>query len=274
MRSDQLDTVKRESTSSDKLYWLGNIAKTRIIGAILDHWGVHRDPLIFDYGCGDGGDWPAILKDHPGIKLVGYEPDRGSADRARERLNGMSATILSTDGLKRADFRANVIVSFSVLEHVYDKRHYLATAKRLLANDGIFYLNYDDGHFRNQLDLWRPSAWPTALREFIHNLTVVPLATLGVVSSFQRRVLRADIDALVRQMGFETRAVEYDNLLAFKELFKTLPPQRQLEFVRFWSVIEARLNECFLAEGSVSMGDSANLWREMASRTLTLVHKA
>ena len=59
------------------MYWVGNIAKSRIIGEILD---AHpATPItIFDYGCGDGGDWKRVLADRPDIRMVGYEPDQAA----------------------------------------------------------------------------------------------------------------------------------------------------------------------------------------------------
>ena len=71
------------------MYWVGNIAKNRIIGEILD---AHpATPItIFDYGCGDGGDWRRVLADRTDIRMVGYEPDQASAKRARERLQWKS----------------------------------------------------------------------------------------------------------------------------------------------------------------------------------------
>lgn len=39
-----------------KLYWLGNVAKIKIINDIATQIPVGTKTLIFDYGCGDGGD--------------------------------------------------------------------------------------------------------------------------------------------------------------------------------------------------------------------------
>jgi hypothetical protein len=54
MRYGQLDQINREGRSRNDLYWLGNIAKSRIIGTMLGHSDTDRGFLIFDYGCGDG----------------------------------------------------------------------------------------------------------------------------------------------------------------------------------------------------------------------------
>ena len=129
------------------MYWMGNIAKSRIIGEILD---AHpATPFtIFDYGCGDGGDWKRVLADRTDIRMVGYEPDRASANRARERAARIAGEIYTGDAIQTLELSADCIVTFSVFEHVVDRREFLAHAKRLLAPNGMLYLNYDDGHFR------------------------------------------------------------------------------------------------------------------------------
>ena len=61
-----------DAPAAEKLYWLGNVAKVRVIWEILRR-SCSRT-VVFDYGAGTGGDWPQILADHPQIELVGYEP--------------------------------------------------------------------------------------------------------------------------------------------------------------------------------------------------------
>jgi SAM-dependent methyltransferase len=196
-----------------KLYWHGNSAKTRIINEILHETGSAPDKkvLIFDYGCGTGGDWPAILSDYPQLTLVAYDPSEQSIRTARERLKDRSAELFTGKNLQQLNFKADYIVSFSVLEHVYDRRTYLETAKSLLADDGTFYLNYDDGHFRNFLDLNAPRLWPDEIGVWLHNLLAEPLARLGRVTHFQARVNRRDIDELIAILGFRVIEIFYSN---------------------------------------------------------------
>jgi SAM-dependent methyltransferase len=157
--------------SARKLYWLGNIAKTRIIDEILRLHADRDDKIVvFDYGCGDGGDWPAILGDNQRIELIGFEPSEQGYCFASERLRGFNSRILTGDAIDTLALQADFIVSFSVFEHVVDKREYLRHAKRLLARDGTCYLNYDDGHFRNILDLSVRETWMPAIRSRLRTL--------------------------------------------------------------------------------------------------------
>ena len=255
-----------------RLYWTGNAAKAKVIRNILDDPRVQtgQDVLIFDYGCGEGGDWKAIMQEFPNLSVIGYDPSRKSVDIAREKLKGERAEFLTDNELKHRIFKADFIVSFSVLEHVYDRRRYLQIAKDHLANNGVFYLNYDDGHFRTMLDLTAPRSWLTELRVWLHNLLAAVLARLGWVSQYQERVNRGDIDALIAQLGFQATDVFYSNLGSLKGLHKLISPEKREDFTRMWIAVEDALNEQFLERGASRWGDSANLWQFMGTRTLVL----
>jgi len=259
----------------NKLYWLGNSAKTKIIREISEKIKDNQQQVtIFDYGCGSGGDWSSILKIHPNIKFIGYEPRKKSCELAKKKLSNFNAQVLTGESLNEFTFTADFIVSFSVLEHVYDRVSYLKTAKKILADQGLFYLNYDDGHFRNYVDLNQPNLWFSQSREWINNLLAQPLASVGIVSTFQKRVNRLDIDKLVEEVDFSILENFYSNLSSFKNLCKTLSPDKQEEFSHFWLEIEDVLNEKFRQEGTMNLGDSTNLWCQMGSRTLVLRHKS
>jgi len=256
----------------DKFYWTGNSAKTKILRDILSKLPIDRPTLVFDYGCGSAGDWPSVLKDHPQIRLIGYEPHGPSYDRAVTALKGLNAELYTGDSIDSLDFKADFIVSFSVLEHVYDRRHYLQTAGKLLAEDGIFYLNYDDGHFRNCLDLNHPGLWFSQIKEWCHNLLAEPLSWIGLTGRYQQRVDSYDLAGFVRDAGFKVERSEYSNLVSFKQLQKTLPIELHRDFSRLWLEVEEKLNSRFLLRQKLVMGDDANLWLQMGSLTLYLCH--
>jgi hypothetical protein len=153
-------------------------------------------------------------------------------------------------------------VSFSVFEHVYDRRGYLANARRWLKPEGRFFLNYDDGHFRD------PSSRAEALRNRLS--PILPL--MGQLGHFQARVNRDDADKMITNEGFEIVAIRYENLRSLKALSKTIPADQRAAFARFWIDVEERLNSQFAVEGALCLGDRVNLWQEMGSRTLELVH--
>lgn len=258
-----------------KLYWRGNAAKTKYIDEILQGMADHSsdDVIVFDYGCGKGGDWPNVLADYPMIRLIAHDPSVKNMQAAKLRLKGLNAELLTSADLHEKEFKAHYIVSFSVLEHVYDRAAYLRTAKKHLIDDGTFYLNYDDGHFRNSLNLSQPVTWPEQIRIWLHNIAAQPLARVGGKSYFQARVHRHAIGQLISAFGFRVINTHYNNLTNFKQLDKTLTDDRQQDFMRFWMDIENDLNSRFLIDGNKTyLGDQCNLWQVMGSRTLVLKH--
>lgn len=262
---------------TQRLYWFGNAAKTRVIQEILDNLKTipGSTPItVFDYGCGDGGDWPAILADHPRLRLFAYEPLESSCHKARERLRNYAAEIISGKAIDTLSIEADYIVSFSVFEHVVSRYEYLRRAKRILAPGGTFYLNYDDGHFRNLLDIARPSTWLPALRAWGRTAVSRPLAFFGLSSCYQRRVDTEEAERLVYQAGFRIERVYYHNLTSLKDLAKVIPNELRQEYVAWWLEVEKCLNERFQVHLSKkTFGDSCNLWLQMVSRILCLMHR-
>jgi SAM-dependent methyltransferase len=258
---------------TSRMYWVGNVAKSGIIGEIFDAHPGPASITIFDYGCGEGGDWPRVLADYPHVRLVGYEPHEPSARRARARLQGLQAEIHTGDAIETLNLSADCIVTFSVFEHVVDRKQFLAHAKRLLAPSGVFYLNYDDGHFRDRLDLADIGTWSPALRAFARTVISGPAAAVGQRSKYQRRVEARDADRLAAAAGFRIERVDYHNLLDLKGLAKTLPLELQEDYVRWWLAAERTLNDRFLVHlATPRYGDTANLWNQMVTRTLLLRH--
>jgi 2-polyprenyl-3-methyl-5-hydroxy-6-metoxy-1,4-benzoquinol methylase len=113
---------RQESASKSRYYFLGNAAKSRIVREILD---CNRHASVFDYGAGSGGDWARVLLDHPGLRLSLYEPRLSSRHAMvryfEERALADRVTVLTHLGeLDAAGY--DFVTSFSVLEHVWDRR--------------------------------------------------------------------------------------------------------------------------------------------------------
>jgi SAM-dependent methyltransferase len=253
------------------LFWTGNCAKARIIDQILSD--PRRGFTVFDYGAGRGGDWPQILAGRPDLQLVCYEPgEQDSALMAKALKPHASAQVLTTREFEAASFKADFIVSFSVLEHVQDTAAYIAHGKRLLAADGVFHLNYDDGHFRTALDLDERRNWRQSLAVTLQNRMAWLWPRINRWDRYQARVFKNLIDPEIAAAGLAIRTERYENMMAMKDIWKTLPDDRRDAFTRFWIETEDRLNTSFRTEVSMRMGDTANLWRQFGSRTLALVH--
>lgn len=245
----------RDKVSPAALAWYGNAAKMRIIERIIAD---NLPKVIFDFGAGNGAGWAETLRLHPEISLVAYEPDPASARALRQAVP--SAQIFDGDASAIAT-SADLIVSFSVFEHVADRSAYLRNAARSLKPGGKFFLNYDDGHFR--------SAGPSldAMRNFVAPI----LPHIGLTRFYQATVRKCDADRMIADAGFAIVDDRYENLEGMKRLSKTVDPRAHAAFASTWLDLEARLNAEFRGPTAREFhGDRTNLWREMGSRTLEL----
>lgn len=258
-----------------KLYWHGNAAKVKIVDEILSRTEDARsrgeEITIFEFGCGDGGAWPEILREHSGFRWVGYEPGP-NVQKARVRFGNLPVRFLTDAEVETESLNADYIVSFSVFEHVYDRVAYMRNAKRMLAPGGLFFLNYDDGHFRNTLEWERTQTWGPSFSVFIHNLLAPLLARIGRLGDFQKRVSRSEMDGLVERLGYTVHDEFYSNLGSLKAIARTIPEAQATEYSRMWVELENRLNFEFRHHNTTQRGDDVNLWVSMASRTLVLGH--
>ena len=248
-----------------QIYFKGNAAKSRIMGMILGTGAEDGARLVFDYGCGRAAYWPKVLDENPWLRLVYYDPNQESMARAKEALAGRAARGLD-DPFQEPELSADFVVSFSVLEHVHDRKAYLTQAFRHLKPGGTLFLNYDDGHFRNRLSLNRPWESKAQVKEFVFNLTARPLAALGILSHYQRRVARDAADRMVQEAGFEIAEVFYSNLPSLKGFYGELEDhgwseEDRTEYARKWQELEEFLNARMLRdEARERLGDRANLW--------------
>jgi hypothetical protein len=205
----------------------------------------NRDASISTSERGPGW-WAMVLVDHPGLRLSLYEPrlSAGAMIRYFERALADRVTVLTHLGeLDGAGY--NFVTSFSVLEHVWDRRSYLRTAFEALRNDGIFYLNYDDGHFRKKLHLGSPRNWGIELLEYTQNLLAPLLPKLGLIRFYQASVRHEVVTRFVEDTGFRIIEERYENLESFKQFIKSIEPRKRQAFVRFWIRTEDRLNRRF-----------------------------
>lgn len=248
-------------------YWHGNSAKTIVIDRLLVLLA-HGPLTVFDFGCGGAGDWPAVLTDHPSLNLCYWDPHSGSLANAKQRLTGFA----NARPVNPADtLLVDAVVSFSVFEHVADRLGYLKTIERVLRPGGMAYLNYDDGHFRTNIDLHQsPASWRMAIKEEVRNrLSVISRRFGRTHHLFQRRVTDSDLSTLLASTNLAVESEFYSNMTCFKGLCKTMPKELEGRFVDFWVDVEKRLNTEFQLADQY-MGSLSNLWRIMPSKTIVL----
>ena len=127
----------------------GNSAKLYCLNWI-DRFAAERKGriTILDLGSGVSLNFVNLLKKYPAIHYIGIEPSKQACLEAQEHLKGLNAEIRNSSAYHiHLDEKADIVISFSVLEHVYRRRDYLQLAKDCLKADGYFLINYDSGHF-------------------------------------------------------------------------------------------------------------------------------
>ena len=185
---------------------------------------------IVDLGCGTGSNFVELLRRRPNVTYVGVEPSHAAAEEARRLLPG--AEILNEPAYGVRVEPAHAVVSFSVLEHVVDRRRYFEAVRANLRPDGRVYLNYDSGHFVADADL----------RERVKALGSQALARLGSESRYRARVREDELSALSGGAGL--RIVEAKSFNTdLKRLYPFVPEESRASFMERWLAFELELNE-------------------------------
>lgn len=221
-------------------FWtMGNAAKTYCLQWITDEVNrrVEDTPLtILDLGSGTSANFASFLEAYPQVGYIGVEPAAGACDVARQTLpqreNIRVINELAYDLYGRViDEPVDVIVSFSVLEHVVQRPRYLQTAYDCLKPGGIFLINYDCGHFNPNRDL----------KEKLKTWLSPWMARLGMEGHYQKFVREQDFQQWIKQIGFETVEAKSFNT-QLKGMHKRIPPQYKEEHQRRWLAYEEWLN--------------------------------
>ena len=232
-----------------KLYclcWIENLASTR------------QEITILDLGCGTALNFVKLLELYPKIRYLGVEPDRQSCLQAQSHLRGLNGTVVNAyaygiHGKLQEEF--DVVVSFSVLEHVYRRKDYLQSAKECLKPDGHVLINYDSGHFvsPNVAGRWR-------------NLFRPVLARLGAERYYQGFVKEIDFRQMAAEVGFEIVDAKFFNTHSLKSFYKTVPQAWRSEYMHQWLEFELGLNE-------LGMDYVDSLASCFGTRNFVLVHR-
>lgn len=187
---------------------------------------------ILDLGCGTGRNFVKLLAAFPQVRYVGVEPSREGCAAARDLLPPAQATIVQALAYGYRADPVDIVVSFSVLEHVYDRRRYLQAVHDNLAPDGRALINYDAGHFRGAVS-WRDRA---------KNVAGPLLARFGHERYYQSLVREREVHDHLARVGL---AVEEDRVFntGLKAVYPLVPPEHRSQFQERWLELELFVNE-------------------------------
>ncbi len=216
---------------------IGNAAKMYCLNRIAGQLEAHSEELsILDLGCGTGHAFVQLLRQYSNARYVGIEPMSDVCIVARENLQGLNATIINSyayDALdKLGGEQFDIIISFSVMEHVYRRQKYLNCVAACLKDDGEALVNYDAGHFIV------PAGWKDRAKTVIGPM----LALIGIERYYQRFVREDDFRAMVNNANLEIVEAKMLNT-PLKGVRKRIPAEHVVEYSRRWLDMELWLNE-------------------------------
>lgn len=201
---------------------VGNAAKLYCLQRI-EAMVRERDTFrIVDLGAGTAANFVPLLHRYPQIEYVGVDPSPVACALAQDALAGCRARIVEARAYTGDFGPADVVASFSVLEHVARRREYLRLVAATLAPDGLAFVNYDSGHFRRPM-----------LRDRAKNLVGPQLARFGVERYYQSFVHEQEFRALLTDVGLRVLEARSFNT-SLKDLYKVIPQANRNEFMEEW----------------------------------------
>ncbi len=213
---------------------VGNAAKLYCLNWIEDHIRLKEGQItILDLGCGSAGGFVALLKKHPQVHYVGLEPSKRACLQAKHNLKGLNASIVNAYGYSvkdrlREEF--DVVVSFSVLEHVHKRADYLTSARDCLKCGGYFLINYDAGHFVLG-----------TRRDRVKNVVGPLLARVGIERYYQSFVKEQEFRDVVKHLGLKIVDEKFFNT-GLKGVYKAVPDSVRAAYMEKWLDLELWLN--------------------------------
>lgn len=212
----------------------GNSAKAyclNIVNELLALNSQTSETTILDLGCGRAQYMRNILSKYPKVTYVGVEPNKTAAREAAKNLSRFRASIIEDTAYFNKKLSADIILSFSVLEHVYKRREYFRCIKQNLADKGVALINYDAGHFTS----------PSSINERILNLSSPILAKFGKSDKYQRFVKESEFEAIASGNGLSIiESLSFNTQL--KDIFKLLEAESRDDFSTEWLRFELKMN--------------------------------
>lgn len=221
---------------TDQPLTTGNAAKLYCLHWIEQRIQASSHPLtILDLGCGTAQNFVQLLQRYPTVRYVGIEPKAPVCEIARRTLAKHNATIHNAYAYhlhgRLIHETFDVVVSFSVFEHVYRRPLYLASARDCLKPGGHLLINYDAGHFVR----------PGSLKERAKNVLGPWLARLGIERYYQQFVKEADFHRMAAAAGLEIVEARSFNT-GIKGIHKLVPSEHTAEHMARWLEYELWLN--------------------------------
>lgn len=170
---------------------------------------------VLELGCGKAEYVPSMIEKYPQLEYVGIEPIEDSFLGAKKNLEGVPRTNISSqlgydsiDGLEDESF--DIIISFSVLEHVKHLDRFLKMSARYVKKGGRMVHRYDLGH----------ALYPWSLKETLHVFLGNHFSAILPERQFVRYVPMDEVEKLYRKFTIEPDRYTYHQMRSHKALEK------------------------------------------------------
>ena len=215
----------------------GNTAKVYCLNWIENYIQTQGQGIrILDVGSGTSNNFVELIRRYPNVTYVGVEPYASACEKAKRDLQGNNVKIINDSAYdimgRLVDKPFDIVVSFSVMEHVVQRQKFLNSIAECMHNDSYFLINYDAGHFKH----------PASFKERIKNVVGPLLAIVGVEQYYQRFMPENEFRQMVAQAGMTIQEAKSFNTM-LKGIHKVVPAEYQDEHLQRWLEYELWLNE-------------------------------
>lgn len=173
---------------------------------------------VLELGCGTASYVPAMIEKYPQLEYVGIEPMTESFAKADDILEGVPRSKIifqlgydKIDGIEDGSF--DVVISFSVLEHVKHLDAFMKLSSKYLKSGGLMIHRYDLGH----------ALYPTGIKEYVHLFLGNNFPQVLPETKFVRYVPMDEVSSLYEKyIGTHPYRYSYHQMPNHKRLEKEL----------------------------------------------------
>ncbi len=197
---------------NSKEYFFNEVIKEAVEGSS------NKSIKVLEIGCGTASYVPTMIDKYPNLEYVGIEPITNSFKKAEKNVGDVPRATVSSqlgyesiEGLEDASF--DVVISFSVLEHVKQLGKFMEFSSRYVKKGGIMVHRYDLGH----------ALYPWSLKERLHVFLGNTIPKVLPERKFVRYVSLSEVvDYYERFLGTSPDRYTYHQMRSHKALEKKL----------------------------------------------------
>lgn len=236
MRSSVMQNTDLSKFPSHAIHQ-GSIVRTRMLGEVA-RIGSNKDGnvRIVDLGCGASSMWPKFLTFFPNAEYFGFDPSATAIKNGEQNLASFSNCSLklarhNDPQIKQLYGTADIVVSHSVLEHVYERGSYFDVVAKLLAKDGVGLISWGSDHFKQ------------GFRTDVRNILSEVLSWFKIDRYFAKRVDLGWAMAAIEEAGLEVECQGIFSHVPTKKLLRHVVDEAErIKIFQSWIDLEYRLN--------------------------------